>query len=155
MGNLIVVICDATWQQGSGSTLAQVMACCLTAPSHYLNQCWLIIKDVLWHGLPVRLQSRMCCYACQDRQPGVSLEVSGSENVPRISCACATHNFTYLVRGPFTWEQFHKKFSWTQSIACVWIHTPFKIITHLSGVNELIYQLCFSQHLINIPWNMP
>ena len=25
----------------SGSTLVQVMACCLTAPSHYLNQCWL------------------------------------------------------------------------------------------------------------------
>ena len=25
------------------------MACCLTAPSHYLNQCWLIIKGVLWH----------------------------------------------------------------------------------------------------------
>ena len=24
----------------SGSTLAQVMAWCLTAPSHYLNQCW-------------------------------------------------------------------------------------------------------------------
>ena len=24
------------------------MACCLTAPSHYLNQCWLVIKDVLW-----------------------------------------------------------------------------------------------------------
>ena len=23
----------------SGTTLAQVMACCLTAPSHYLNQC--------------------------------------------------------------------------------------------------------------------
>ena len=32
---------DATWRQRSGSTLAQVMACCLTAPSHYLNQCWL------------------------------------------------------------------------------------------------------------------
>ena len=28
------------------STLAQVMACCLTAPSHYLNQCWLIIINV-------------------------------------------------------------------------------------------------------------
>ena len=27
-------------------TLAQVMACCLTAPSHYLNQCWLIIGRV-------------------------------------------------------------------------------------------------------------
>ena len=35
---------DAIWQQRSGSTLAQVMACCLTAPSHYLNQCWLIYQ---------------------------------------------------------------------------------------------------------------
>ena len=26
---------DAMWQQRSGWTLAQVMACCLTAPSHY------------------------------------------------------------------------------------------------------------------------
>ena len=34
----------------SGSTLAQVMACCLMAPSHYLNQCWLMISDVLWHS---------------------------------------------------------------------------------------------------------
>ena len=30
---------DAIWRQRSGSTLAQVMACCLTAPSHNLNQC--------------------------------------------------------------------------------------------------------------------
>ena len=34
----------ATWRHRSGSTLAQVMACCLTAPSQYLNQCWLIIS---------------------------------------------------------------------------------------------------------------
>ena len=26
------------------------MACCLTAPSHYLNQCWLIINKVMWHS---------------------------------------------------------------------------------------------------------
>ena len=41
---------DAIWGHRSGSTLAQVMACCLTAPSHYLNQCWLIISKVLWHS---------------------------------------------------------------------------------------------------------
>ena len=41
---------DVIWRQGSGSTLAQVMACCLTAPSHYLNQCWLLISEVLWHS---------------------------------------------------------------------------------------------------------
>ena len=28
----------------TGSTLAQIMACCLQATSHYLNQCWLIIS---------------------------------------------------------------------------------------------------------------
>ena len=32
----------AIWRHKSGSTLAQVMACFLVAPSHYLNQCWLI-----------------------------------------------------------------------------------------------------------------
>ena len=37
---------DTIWQQRSGLPLAHVMACCLTAPSHYLNQCWLIISEV-------------------------------------------------------------------------------------------------------------
>ena len=37
---------DALWRQISGSTLAQVMACCLTSPSQYLNQYWLIISKV-------------------------------------------------------------------------------------------------------------
>ena len=39
---------DAIWRQRTGSTLAQVMACCLTAPSHYLSQCWLITSKVPW-----------------------------------------------------------------------------------------------------------
>ena len=41
---------NAIWWHRSVSTLAQVMACCQTAPSHYLNQCWLIISEVLWHS---------------------------------------------------------------------------------------------------------
>ena len=40
----------AIWWHRFGSTLAQVMACCLMAPSHYLNQCWLIISEALWHS---------------------------------------------------------------------------------------------------------
>ena len=40
------VIC---WQR-SGSTLAQIMARCLMAPSHYLNQRWLLIGRVQWHS---------------------------------------------------------------------------------------------------------
>ena len=38
---------NAVWRHRSGSTLAQGMFCCLTAPSHY--QCWLIINGVPWH----------------------------------------------------------------------------------------------------------
>ena len=40
---------DGTWRQRFGSTLVQVMACCLTAPSHYLDQCWLIISSCGFH----------------------------------------------------------------------------------------------------------
>ena len=39
---------DSTRWHRYGSTLAQVMACCLAATSHYLNQYWLIIRQVLW-----------------------------------------------------------------------------------------------------------
>ena len=35
---------DAIWWHRSGSTVAQVMSCCL-------NQCWLIINEIFWHSL--------------------------------------------------------------------------------------------------------
>ena len=41
---------DTIWWQTYGSTSDQVMACCLKAPSHYLNQCWLIISKAEWHS---------------------------------------------------------------------------------------------------------
>ena len=40
---------DTIWWHKSGSTLTHVMACCLVASNHYLNQCWLIISKVQWH----------------------------------------------------------------------------------------------------------
>ena len=46
---------DAIWWHKSMSTLAQVMAWCLTAPSHYLNQCWLIISRVLPRAISYEL----------------------------------------------------------------------------------------------------
>ena len=42
---------DTIWRHRSGSTLDQVMACWLMAPSRYLNQNWIVIKGVLWHSL--------------------------------------------------------------------------------------------------------
>ena len=43
---LILNLWRHIWRDRYGSITAQVMACCLTAPSHYLNQFWLIISDV-------------------------------------------------------------------------------------------------------------
>ena len=40
------ICCHRTW-----STLVQVMACNLTALSHYLNQCWLIIRKILCQSI--------------------------------------------------------------------------------------------------------
>ena len=41
---------DAIWRHRSGSELAELMACCLTAPGHYQSWCWLIIRKVQWHS---------------------------------------------------------------------------------------------------------
>ena len=45
---------------------------------------------------------RTCRDACRGRQLIVSFEAGGEENVPSIPGACATRNFTYLVRNPST-----------------------------------------------------
>ena len=41
---------NAIWWHRTRSTLPQVTACCLTAPSRYLNQCWLNISEVQWQA---------------------------------------------------------------------------------------------------------
>ena len=41
---------DAIWWRRSGSTLAQVMACCLAAPIHYLSLRWLLFSEVMWQS---------------------------------------------------------------------------------------------------------
>ena len=74
---------DTIWRQRSGSTLAQVMACCLTAPSHYLNQCWLIISEIqdihigeLSQEMPQPSITKMClkitCLRIHSNFPGAN-----------------------------------------------------------------------------------
>ena len=41
---------EIIWWQKYRSPLAQVMACCLMAPNHYVNQCCLISKGILCHS---------------------------------------------------------------------------------------------------------
>ena len=39
---------NVIWWHRFEATLVQVMVCCLMAPSHYLNQCWLIFNEFQW-----------------------------------------------------------------------------------------------------------
>ena len=41
---------DAICRQRSWSIFVHVVTYCLTASSHYLNHCWLIVSEVLWHS---------------------------------------------------------------------------------------------------------
>ena len=45
---------DATWWHVFGSTLAQVMACCLMVRSHFLNQGWFFINIMEMYGIHMR-----------------------------------------------------------------------------------------------------
>ena len=46
------------WRHRSRSTLAQAMPCWLTAPSHYLDQSWIIISKVQWLPFKEQFQKR-------------------------------------------------------------------------------------------------
>ena len=41
---------DAIWHWRSWSTPIQVMACCLMAPSHHVNQCWVTTNKILYNS---------------------------------------------------------------------------------------------------------
>ena len=50
-GNFNSLWCsDVIWQHRTGWILARLVSCHLTAPSHYLNQCWLLSGEVLCHS---------------------------------------------------------------------------------------------------------
>ena len=54
---------DDIWHYKTVSTLAHVMACCLMAPSHYLNRCGLISKlNLLLPGQNCRMAIFKCIF---------------------------------------------------------------------------------------------
>ena len=70
---------DSIWHWKSWSTLVQVMACCLMAPSHYLNQCWLKINEILQHPFQGNVYLNT-----QNINPQVVLEFAHLKSQPRL-----------------------------------------------------------------------
>ena len=69
----------ASWPLRYGWTLAQVMAGCLATPSQYLNQCRIVISEILWH-------SYGAIFAVTARQPfsKMSFEIIHSNLLPHL-----------------------------------------------------------------------
>ena len=64
-----------------------------------------------------------------------SLTRSGGKNVPGIPSACATRNFTYLVRGPCSIFKFNEKLRRT-------LHFPW----YLHGASSLYFHMLKAWH---------
>ena len=91
--------------------------------------------------------SRTCRDACRGRSLAVSFEVSGGEDVSGIPGACATRNFSYLVRGPLVGHCIAIHVFEKLPIQCIWIiqNPSFRFCSiyrlEVSGSIELLKRL--------------
>ena len=124
---------DIIWWHWSGSSLAQVMPCCLTAPSHYLNPPCLRMadrafltgypRDMSFSSLRVNLSNlehfnveewsmeNATMFLCHDRKMQQHLYISSNKS----ACTFSRRNFlSSLSRGPsdnpplsqISWNQY-------------------------------------------------
>ena len=133
---------DTIWWQRSGSILAQVMACCLTAPSHYLNQCWLSIW--VWMSIvsnPICMLPFLASWFAARAGGKWPLFVEPflltiSLNI-RINSKSSWTNVPLIIK-VFFWERFHRYNSNHQYEKWVWKMILLKLLLHLPRVvNEL------------------
>ena len=91
-------------RQKSRSTLVQVVACCLTAPSHWLNSYGLIISEVCWHSP----EGNLTGYA-QVSIPDLSFEIVNSPPPKQNGRDFADVIFRciFLMKNFVVWLKFH------------------------------------------------
>ena len=110
--------CDITWWHRSGSTLAQVMACCLMATSHYLNQCWLIINEFCGIHMRAFFKEILKISKILPHFPGANKLNSNFTN-----CPCqVVQSFSKIL---------HRMYSVTVMIC------PITCVTHIISMNHL------------------
>ena len=138
---------DAIWHLRTWSTLAQVMACCQKAPSHYLDQCWLIVSEASTCGNCRRL---LC--------DGPTWWHYQMETFPILLALCEGHHQSLSDTGLwyFLWSVPEQMVEQTIKMPVVW-DTITLIITSLHHCNVLWWPIAsdvtlkhmdeFTQHL--------
>ena len=61
------------------------MACCLTAPSHYLNPCWLVISEVQWPSPEGSFRRYFSHQPLQSAWIWLSRYLKFHSNIPRVN----------------------------------------------------------------------
>ena len=123
---------DAIWWYRSGLISVQVMVFCLMAPSHHLNQWWLIISEVLWHSREgnfignFRYKFEMIISRWQTHLPGVNELMLQIPVYQKVSLCHATDHIC----------------GWHGAI--VWINS---LLTHSGWVTHI----CISKLTIIVP----
>ena len=172
---------DAICRCRSGSTLAQIMACCLTAPSYYLNQRWLIhYSDVIMSAMVSQITSVLivCSTVCpgadqRKHQSSASLAFVGGE--PPVPGGFPSH-MTNNAENVSIWWRHH---DWLRSndihlrtisreirhpsITKISLKiTYLKFHSNLTGANELNWKLeycisgeCWSAGVWGGAWSVP
>ena len=146
---------DAIWRQWSWTALAQVVACCLMAPSHYLNQCWLITTELInTHGRTIPFQYWYLSHAVTK----ISLNITYSKfylNLPgtneliykwiiaHISHLCNKWcNYIYIADNC---NQFYSCMICSRDVTCLFVQDAINYSyswlqwTHYSANNAIIY----------------
>ena len=141
---------NVIWRHRSGPTLTQVMDCCLTAPSHYLNQCWLLIGGVVWHSLEINFAGNDKKYDMNRAVnsiyvPGMSLLMTNLRLHPHFEVA---DKLTHWVVMAATLRGI------TSMTALIDIMASFrktvKIIIHTKNA----YAVCLWSNYLAISWNI-
>ena len=119
---------DTIWRHKSGSTLAQVMACCLKAPSHYLNQCWFIISEVQWHPSESKIP--------QPSVTEISLKIT---NCPACRTTLVATRFRVAVICPII-----------QVPHCIRVFFYFVWFVFINHIFQFYYELCTYCNILDI-----
>ena len=112
------------------------MACCLMAPSHYLNQCWLNVNKIIWHSsqgdIELILKSSIEFPSCV-----WNLHISNQSHISVIS---QKPHFN-LILNP--WDRFVKKFNKATETSLDWGTSPqnklwlINIILHQTSSSDI------------------
>ena len=123
------------------STLAQMIACCLMAPNHYLNQCWRKTSEALWHSLEVNFpENSHDIYPCY----AMRLQITDFRLQPHLlgvnELSYVRQYLLYPGGVPLTFRQLSKIF-FSKFVYCR-NHT-FNVWNHIYSDNSML-KLCTS-----------